>query len=67
MINKFLKSKNGRIILSIIWGLGLAALFRRACITRDCIVIKGPNPEDIADDVYGYKNKCYKFSIKPYI
>ena len=35
------KDKYGKIIISIIWGLGLAALFRRVCKGRNCIVIKG--------------------------
>ena len=61
-LNELLKSKSGQIILSVIWGLGLSALFRRVCITRDCIVIQGPNPEDIQDDIYGYKKKCYKYT-----
>ena len=42
MIGKILKSKHGKIIISIIWGLGLAALFRKVCEGRNCIVIKGP-------------------------
>jgi len=35
------KDKYGKIIISVIWGLGLAALFRRVCEGRNCIVIKG--------------------------
>ena len=34
MINNFLNSKNGRILISIVWGLGLAALFRKVCKGR---------------------------------
>ena len=38
---KFLKNIENKpflkIVISIIWGLGLAAIFRRACKGRDCI------------------------------
>ena len=59
---KFLNSKEGRIILSIIWGLGLSALFRRACVGRKCIIIKGPHPDTIANKIFKFNNKCYKYN-----
>ncbi|GAG52961.1 unnamed protein product, partial [marine sediment metagenome] len=31
-------SKQGRIILSILWGFSLAAIFKFTCEGRDCIV-----------------------------
>ncbi len=61
MIQKFLKSKQGRIMISIIWGLGLAFLFRRACLGRKCIVLKGPNPKEVAKNVYKHEGKCFQY------
>ena len=52
MIRDFLKSRKGQILLSIIWGIGLASLFRRGCLHRNCIVIKGPNPEEVSKSFY---------------
>ena len=43
-------------------GLGLATLFRHACINRNCIVINGPNPSEIQNNNYKYNNKCYKYN-----
>lgn len=60
----YLESNSGRIILSIIWGLGLSALFRRACIGRSCLLIKGPNPTEVQKNIYEYNKKCYSF--QPY-
>tara|TARA_Y100000385_G_C12750033_1_gene490490 strand:+ start:144 stop:368 length:225 start_codon:yes stop_codon:yes gene_type:complete len=57
-------NRSGRILLSIIWGLGLATLFRKVCKGRNCIVIKAPNPKDIKENIYGFDGKCYKFSPK---
>mgnify|MGYP001192526283 CR=1 FL=1 len=57
-----LNSSSGQIMISIIWGLGLAALFRKACVGRNCIVIKGPDPNTIQKKIFKYAGKCYKFT-----
>lgn len=57
----YLETKLGKIILSIIWGLGLSALFRRACNGRKCIILKGPKPKDLTSNIYQFNNKCYTF------
>ena len=65
---ELLVSSTGRILISIIWGLGLAALFKNACKNRNCQVIqfKGPNPKDIKKSYYKYGNdNCYKYT--PYL
>jgi hypothetical protein len=61
ILNNFNSSKEGRIILSIIWGFGLAAIFRKACKGRNCIVIRGPEPEEMHNKIYSFDNKCYKY------
>lgn len=58
------QSKTGIIIMSIIWGLGLSALFRQVCKGRDCILIKAPNPTEVKKKTYKYDGKCYKYSTK---
>ena len=42
LVGDLFKDSKGKIILSIIWGLGLAALFRKVCKGRDCIIINIP-------------------------
>ena len=54
-------TKVGKIILSIIWGFGLSALFRKACKGRNCILIKGIDPNKIKDKVFQFEDKCYKY------
>ncbi len=54
-------SKSGSIIVSIILGLGLAALFRRACKNNTCIVIKGPNTDEVNSYYYKINDDCYKY------
>lgn len=60
----FMKTKEGRIVISILWGLGLASLFKKVCADRDCIVYKAPNPKTMLDNAYRHNNKCYKYDIE---
>ena len=57
-------TREGRIMISIIWGLGLAALFRKACKGRSCIIMKGPSPSEMEGKVYGFNDKCYTYSAE---
>ena len=59
---EFLNSNTGKIVLSIIWGLGLSALFRQACKGRNCIIIKGVNPNKVKDKIFQFDDKCYKYN-----
>ena len=63
-ISEMLNSYVGRVIISVIWGLGLAALFKRACTDRKCQVIqyKGPDPEMIQKTYFKYgTDNCYRY------
>ena len=62
-IANLLKTPQARIIMSIIWGIGLAAMFRFSCQGRDCIVFKAPDSSLIKDKIYQYDNSCYKYNI----
>lgn len=63
-IAQSLHSSKGRIIISIILGLGLASLFRKVCNDRNCMVFKGPSMDEIKNNTYEYNNKCYNFKSK---
>lgn len=58
----FLKTPRAKIIISILWGVGLACLFRQACKGRDCIVFKAVDPNLVKDKIYQFNNKCYKYN-----
>ena len=62
MISDFTSTENGKIILSVIWGMGLATLFRKACKGRSCIIMKGPKPVEMNNKIYKFDDKCYKYS-----
>ena len=68
MISEFLKSHAGIVLLSIIWGLGLATFFKKSCESNDCRVIeyRGPTTKEATGYWnYGENNSCYR--IKPII
>ena len=57
-IKKFLNSKSGTFILSVILGLGLATVFKMSCDSKSCLVYKAPEYSD--KKVIKYNNKCYE-------
>lgn len=63
-ISGLLKSETGKIIISIILGLGLATLFRRVCGESNCLVYKGISNSEIKGKVFKFNDKCYSYNIK---
>ncbi len=61
MLDTVLENRTGQIIVSVILGLGLAIIFSRACIGRNCIITRGPNPSVIDNKIYQFNNECYTF------
>ena len=60
-MDRFLGTKIGQIFISVLWGLGLSALFRQICLGRNCIVVKVVNPELIKNKIFKYNNNCYQY------
>ena len=61
-LKRLIYSDVGRIVISMILGLGLATLFRKVCKDRDCIVFKAPDVKKIEQQIFKFKDKCYKFT-----
>jgi len=52
------------VLLSIVWGIGLATLFASVANNRNCIIVRGELPSDIEQKVFQYpdlENKCYTY------
>lgn len=63
VIKNLLHTNIGKIILSIILGLGLSTLFRQICNSKNCHNFIGPKHNLIRDQIFSYnsdKKKCYK-------
>lgn len=57
-----LENETGRIVISILLGLGLATIFRKVCEGNSCVVVQGPKLSDIEQYVYKVENSCYKYT-----
>lgn len=63
-IVNFLRSNKGGVLISILWGLGLAAIIFGICKDgRECIIIKPYHYDDIVDPInnFKYNNRCFKY------
>jgi hypothetical protein len=63
-LSKYIHSENGKKLMSILLGFGLASLFRTICKDRNCIIFHAVPLDKIKDKIYKIDNKCYKYNIK---
>jgi hypothetical protein len=59
-LERFVHSSTGRIIMSILLGIGLATLFRSVCKGKNCRIVAAPPIEELDDQIYKFDEKCYK-------
>lgn len=62
---KFVHTKTGRIIMSVLLGFGLASLFRTVCKGTDCLSFLAPPLDKIKDKIYKNSGKCVNYSPVP--
>ncbi len=63
-LKDLINSTRGKYAFSILLGLGLATLFRKACSSRNCLIFKAPSLDKIKGKIFGHNNKWYKFEDK---
>lgn len=61
-ISKLINSDVGKILISVLLGLGLATLFRKACNDRNCLVFYAPPQDKVNDKIFKFNDKCYTYS-----
>jgi hypothetical protein len=61
-LDKFIHSQQGKYLMSILLGLGLATLFRTVCKGSRCKIMKAPPMEEIDGQIYKYDGKCYEMN-----
>ena len=54
-------TKFGRYIISILLGLGLASIFRKACNNRNCLKFKAPSLKSLENKKYNSNKKRVHF------
>jgi hypothetical protein len=62
---RILNTDLGKIIISILLGLGLATLFKKVCNDKNCMVFHGPVISELEDKIYQHDDKCYSYNSKP--
>ena len=60
-LGKFVHTKTGKSLMSILLGFGLASLFRTVCKDKNCLVFTAPHLNQIQNKIYKNDNKCYKY------
>jgi hypothetical protein len=63
-IERLFHSDTGKIIISVLLGLGLATLFRKGCNKKNCLEFNAPSLEDIKKKIYKYGNNCFKYEME---
>ena len=61
-LSKFIKNANGRIILSILFGFGLASLCREICREKKCMINMVPSFNEMKNNIYKSNGKCFTIS-----
>jgi hypothetical protein len=59
---KFMESPRGSMFFSILLGLGIAAMFRKACTDNKCIIVQTPDVSELNSYYYKTNDTCYKYT-----
>lgn len=59
-LDKFVHTQTGKIIMSVLLGIGLATFFRTVCKGKKCNIIESPPMADLDGQTYKFDDKCYK-------
>jgi hypothetical protein len=60
-MTSFMDSAAGKLIVSVVLGLGLACIFRSVCKGDSCIVLKAPDMKEIRKYTYKIDDECWKY------
>jgi len=64
-LDKFLYTKFGRILMSILLGFGLASMMRKVCKQGNCYRFDAPDfKSSIKDKTFQYNGECYQFDLQ---
>ena len=55
-------TKYGKIIISILLGIGLSSIFRKTCESRNCLIFNAPSFDEVGKSFYKHNDKCYKYT-----
>lgn len=59
-LDKFVHSYTGKIVMSVLLGIGLATFFRAVCKGKRCRIMSAPPIKELDGQTYKFDDKCYK-------
>jgi hypothetical protein len=59
-LSKFVHTETGRILMSILLGIGLATFFRQVCVGKGCLSYNAPPVAEIDGEIYKFDDTCYE-------
>ena len=63
-LGKFVNTRSGRMIMSVILGLGLASLFRKVCKNYNCIQMYAAPLDKVEGKIFQLGDKCVKYNYE---
>ena len=63
-IDRLFYDNTGQIIVSALFGLALALLFRRIC-KDNCVIYSAPEIKDIEENIFNLEDTFYKYKSYP--
>lgn len=64
-VGRLLNTPLGQIFISVLLGLGIAAMFRKVCEDKSCINFNGPVIDEITGKTYKFGEYCYQYEMVP--
>jgi hypothetical protein len=60
---RLLHTEFGKIIISILLGLGIASLFYKVCNDKNCIQFQGPIISEFDGKIFQHGNDCFRYKL----
>ena len=63
-VNRLFYDRDGQMVVSAIFGLSLALIFRRVC-KDNCVVYYAPRIQDVNGKKFKLEDSCYEYNAYP--
>lgn len=64
VVSKLMYTKSGQIMFAIVLGIGMAGIFKKTCEGKTCMVVYGPDVDEVKRTKYRVGEKCFRFKPK---
>lgn len=64
ILKDVMSKRVGCVVVSALLGLGLATMFHRVCVGRDCVVLKGPSVDTVTRHTWRSGADCFRYKVE---